>query len=74
LFALQDEIRSLRAKLKDAELRADEDRRLRGRTEHESSNILQDNTLLNATVDDLERQLARVCICHTLLTFCYCYV
>lgn len=59
-------MRSLRIKLKESELRADEDRRLRGRVETESSDILQDNTLLNSELDELKRQFSRVChLCYT---------
>ena len=52
----------MRVKLKDSELRADEDRRLRGRVETESSDLLQDNTILNSELEDLKRQLSRVSV------------
>ncbi|XP_067936393.1 trichohyalin-like [Watersipora subatra] len=56
---LRDEIRSLRGKLKEAELRNGDEQRLRDRAQQESSEVLQDNTVLSNRVDDLERQLAR---------------
>ena len=46
--------------MKDAEVRATEDRRLRDRVQHESSDMVQDNTILSNRVEELERQLARV--------------
>ena len=50
----------MRGKVKEAELRADDDRRLKHRVETESASILEENTFLQQKIDDLERNLGRV--------------
>ena len=57
---LQDEVRILRQKLKEAELAADQDRYLRSKMADDSSHLVKENSILSQQVAELSKQLDRV--------------
>ena len=60
LSIIQDEIRLLRQKIKEAEMHADQDRYLRNKLSDDSSHLIKENALLNQQVLELQKLLDRV--------------
>ena len=56
----QEELRSLRQKVKEAELQTSQERYLRAKVAEDSSALVRENTLLTQKCADLEQQLMRV--------------
>lgn len=60
LLLLQEEIRTLRQKLKEAEMAAEQDRFLRNKLSDDSSHLVKENALLSQQVIELTKQNERV--------------
>lgn len=52
----------MRQKVKEAELRAEQDRLLRTKVSEDSSHLVKENALLGQQVNELRKQLERVCL------------
>lgn len=59
-LSTQEELRSLRQKVKEAELETSQERYLRAKVAEDSSALVRENTLLTQKCNDLEQQLMRV--------------
>ena len=59
-ISLQEEVRDLRHKLKDAELTAEQERHLRSKMSDDSSSIVRENATLHQQTVETTKQLERV--------------
>ena len=68
-LSLQEEVRDLRHKLKDAELTAEQERHLRSKMSDDSSSIVRENATLHQQTVETTKQLERVNIVIYIKTY-----